>query len=86
MEYHVKHEIYRGMIQFILDHTHYNFKTIAHFSNSSLKTIKQLYFSDKYPASFDEELELVKLFQIILEISQENRRTPLFCQRKKTLA
>ena len=68
MEHHSKLSIYKGMIQYILDSTHYTLKHIAQLSHSSLDNIQMIYCHDSVPKRFQSEIELMKLYQIILEI------------------
>ena len=61
--------IYKGMIQYILDTTHYTLKHIAQLSHSSLNNIRMIYCHDSVPNNFKTEIELMKLYQIVLEIN-----------------
>lgn len=63
-----KLQIYKGMIQFILGSTKYTLKNIADLSNSSLDCIRMIYCHNKMPSDFQSELQLLKLYQIVLEI------------------
>ncbi|MBJ15944.1 MAG: hypothetical protein CMF38_04855 [Legionellaceae bacterium] len=69
MEHHSRLIIYKGMIQYILDSTHYTLKHIAQLSHSSLDNIQMIYCHDSVPSNFKSEVELMKLYQIILEIN-----------------
>lgn len=69
MEYHSRLNIYKGMIQYILDSTHYTLKHIAQLSHSSLDNIRMIYCHDSVPNNFKSEVELMKLYQIVLEIN-----------------
>jgi hypothetical protein len=62
------------MIQYLLELTKYDLKHIADLSDSPLKSIRSIYFDDYLPTNFLSELQLVKLYQIILEIQFKNRR------------
>lgn len=74
MNGNVKIQIYKGMIQYVLDSTHYNLKNIAQLSHTSLNNIRMIYCHESVPSNFKSEVELMKLYQIILEInmSKEN--------------
>ena len=67
MENHSKVAIYKGIIQYILDSTCYTLKNIAELSNTPISSIRAIYLQDLLPAPFKSELELLKLYQIILE-------------------
>lgn len=77
MTIHPKVRIYQGMIQYILDTTHYTLKHIAQLSHSSLDNIRMIYRYDSVPNNFKSELELMKLYQIILEINRHKESYPL---------
>lgn len=68
MEHCTKLIIYRGMIQYILDSTNYTLKNISELSNSSLRNIRSIYCENLLPSCFKSEIQLLKLYQIILEI------------------
>lgn len=65
--------IYKGMIQYILDSTNYTLKHIAQLSFSSLDSIRSIYCHDLLPVSFKSEVQLLKLYQIVLEINVDQR-------------
>ena len=69
MEQNPKLDIYKGMIQYILETTHYTLKHIAQLSQSSLENIRLIYCQDHVSINFKTEVELIKLYQIILEIN-----------------
>lgn len=69
MEHHSKLNIYKGMIQYILDSTQYTLKHIAQLSHSSLDNIRMIYCHDSVPNNFKSEIGLMKLYQIVLEIN-----------------
>lgn len=68
-----KLQIYKGMIQYILDSTQYTLKRIAALSNSSISNIRAIYHYDEIPPNFPEEFQLVQLYQIILELEKKQR-------------
>lgn len=69
MENHSKLQIYKGIIQYLLETTNYTLKNIADLSNSSLKSIRLIYCDNLLPSNFESELQLVKLYHMILEIN-----------------
>jgi len=69
MENPSKLQIYKGMIQYLLESTNYTLKNIADLSNSSLKSIHSIYCDGLLPSNFASELQLVKLYHMILEIN-----------------
>lgn len=58
------------MIQYILDSTRYTLKNIADLSDTSIDNIRAIYCHNAIPKSFKAEIQLVKLYQIILEITK----------------
>jgi hypothetical protein len=71
-----KLQIYKGIIQYLLESTNYNLKNIAELSNSSLEHIRSIHFQNMVPDDFFSESQLVKLYQIILDIHpKKNRRS-----------
>lgn len=69
MDHYSKLNIYKGMIQYILESTHYTLKNISELSGSSLDNIRAIYCHNIVPSDFKSEIQLMKLYQIILEIS-----------------
>ena len=69
MEQNPKLDIYKGMIQYILNTTHYTLKHIAQLSQSSLDSIRMIYCHNYLPQNFSSEAGLIKLYQLILEIT-----------------
>ncbi len=69
MEKSSKLQIYKGIIQYILESTNYTIKNIADLCNSSIKSIHLIYSESFIPPNFSSEMELVKLYQMILEIN-----------------
>lgn len=71
-----KLQIYQGIIQYILDSTNYNLKNIAELSNSPIEHLRSIHSQNRVPADFLAESQLVKLYQIILDIHpKKNRRS-----------
>ncbi|KTD64423.1 hypothetical protein Lspi_1230 [Legionella spiritensis] len=69
MENNSKLQIYKGIIQYLLGSTNYTLKNIAELCNSSIKSIQTIYSDSLIPHNFSSEKELVKLYQMILEIN-----------------
>ena len=67
-----KVHIYKGMIQYFIDSTGYSLKRIAHLANSSIGNIQAIYRYNEMPTDFSEELDLVRLYMMILDT--ERRR------------
>lgn len=77
MEHHSKLSIYKGMIQYILDSTHYTLKNIAQLSHTSLDNIRMIYCNDFVPNNFKSDVDLMKLYQIILEINKSREHSSI---------
>ena len=73
MEINSKLQIYKGMIQYLLESTNYTLKNIADLSNSSIKNIRTIHCDNLIPPNFASEIQLVKLYQMILEINIDQR-------------
>lgn len=73
MDSHSKLQIYKGIIQYLLESTNYTLKNIADLSSSSLKSIRSIYCDSSIPSNFASELQLVKLYQMILEINTNEK-------------
>ncbi len=69
MQQNPKVQIYQGMIQYLLESTQYTLKNIADLSNSSMKSIRSIHCDALIPPSFESELELTKLFQMVLAVN-----------------
>ncbi len=69
-----KLQIYKGMIQYLLDSTDYTLKRIASLSNSSIKHIQSIHRYDQIPTDFAAEHHLVRLYLIILELEKKQNR------------
>jgi hypothetical protein len=70
MKENSKLQIYKGIIQYLLDSTSYTLKNIADLTNSSIKNIRTIHFEDKVPHHFSSsELNLVKIYHMILELN-----------------
>lgn len=84
MESNAKLQIYKGMIQYILESTHYNLKNIADLINSPIRHICSIHCATMMPEDFQSELQLIRLFQIILE-SNSNRSRQIDQNNKITM-
>lgn len=69
MEHQLKLKIYKGMIQYILNSTHYTLKNISDLTDSSIDCIRAMYCHDVVPVGFKSEMQLLRLYQIVLEIN-----------------
>ena len=69
MQQNPKAQIYQGMIQYLLESTHYTLKNIADLSNSSIKNIRSIHCNGLMPPLFVSELQLVRLYQMVLEVN-----------------
>ncbi|MEI6756091.1 MAG: hypothetical protein WCK80_03715 [bacterium] len=69
MENNSKLLIYKGIIQYLLDETGYTLKHIADLSNSSVKSIRSIHCDGLMPPVFASELQLLKLYQMVLEVN-----------------
>lgn len=77
MDHHSRLNIYKGMIQYILDSTSYTLKHIAQLSHSSLDSIRAIYCHDLLPSGFKSEVQLLQLYQIVLEINISEKNCSL---------
>jgi hypothetical protein len=66
-----KLQIYKGMIQYLLESTDYSLKNIADLSNSSINNIRLIYCDNQLPSYFPSEYQLVDLYLMILEINNK---------------
>lgn len=64
-----KVQIYNGMIEYLLESTNYTLKNIADLSNTSIKNIRLIYCESVLPTNFTSEIQLVRLYQMILDIN-----------------
>lgn len=69
MENKCKVQIYKGMIQYLLESTPYTLKTIADLSHASIKSIRSIYCYEQIPRNFSAELDLVKLYHMVIELN-----------------
>ena len=67
----LKLPIYKGIISYLLDSTNYSLRDIALLSNIPLKMIREIYSHNQNSLTLKEELELLRLYQILLEVHAE---------------
>ena len=79
MNQNPKLQIYKGIIQYLLEATHYNLNNIADLSNTSIKSIRSIYCEEYIPPNFSSELQLVKLYHAILELNFQRLHGPIGC-------
>ncbi|MDQ5884571.1 MAG: hypothetical protein QG556_911 [Pseudomonadota bacterium] len=80
---HPKLKIYQGIIQYLLDSTSYDMKSIAALSNASIKNIRTIYQGIEIPSNFyASEKNLVQLFQMILELNNKQQNCLKFVVKK----
>lgn len=63
-----KLQIYRGIIQYLLESTNYTLKNIADLSGASIVNIRSIYLDNHIPSTFTSELALIKVFLVIFQI------------------
>ena len=73
MQQNPKVQIYQGMIQYLLKSTQYTLKNIADLSNASMKNIRLIHCDGCMPSDFASELQLVKLYQMVLEYQKKTK-------------
>lgn len=73
MKKDLKIQIYKNIIQYLLESTDYSLKDIAHLINCSIKNIHTIYFKEYIPTHFASELELLKLYHFILELKAKKK-------------
>ena len=70
MENMSKIQIYKGIIQYLLESTNYNLKDIADLTNSSIKSIRTVHTDCHLPKRFFSEIQLIRLYQFVIEQNQ----------------
>lgn len=79
----VKLKVYQGIIQYLLSNTGYSLRRIAAFSGCSLKTIRSIHSYGELSSDCSTEINLVRLFQIILELEMHNgKEKTVFARRQ----
>lgn len=69
----LKISIYKGIIQYLLNSTTYPLQKVANLSNSSVKHLQAIYFHSRLPENTNTELNLLKLFKIIIDMEQKGQ-------------
>lgn len=69
-------QIYRGIIQYLLESTHYTLKNIAELTQTTLRSIREIHLNQQLSLSRNSEIQLLKLYQIILECNFELAKMP----------
>jgi elongation factor P--beta-lysine ligase len=78
MDRSIKVSIYKNMIEYFLNSTDYSLKRIAFLANSSIGNIQAIYRYGELPADFNEELDLVRLYMMILDYERRRLGNPAF--------
>lgn len=73
MESCSKLPIYRGIIQYLLESTNYTLKNIAEHTSVPIQHLQSIYMGEQMPLYFSSELQLIKLYQIILECQKHKK-------------
>ncbi|GEM_PF-971715 len=84
MQQNPKVQIYQGMIQYLLESTQYTLKNIADLTNSSMKNIRSIHCDGLMPSVFVSELQLIKLYQMVLEVNM-NKSNWLRCRIQREI-
>lgn len=71
MKSHAKLQIYKGIIQYLLDETGYTLKHIAELSSSHVSNLRSIYCDGVLPETFKSEHQLVSLYQFVLDIRMD---------------
>lgn len=66
MENNSQLQIYKGMIGYLLESTHYTLKHIAELSSSSINNIRSIYLDGQLPVDFSSGLALTNVYLIVL--------------------
>lgn len=73
MKSHAKLQIYKGIIQYLLDETGYTLKQIADLTSSHVSNIRSIYCEGVLPETFNSDHQLVSLYQFVLDIRTDSR-------------
>lgn len=68
MNKYCKVQIYKGMLQYLLDSTNYTLKNIADLCDTRVTNIRSIYCDEIFPVSFSSELKLLKLYEAIVRL------------------
>ena len=71
MKSHAKLQIYKGIIQYLLDETGYTLHHIAELSSSHVSHLRSIYSDGVLPETFKSEHQLVSLYQFVLDIRMD---------------
>ena len=74
--------IYKGIIQYLLDTTTYTLQQIANLSNSTIQHLHSIYFHTRLPSNSDVDLNLLKLFIILVDMEKRGQWTAREYQKK----
>ncbi len=74
-----KLQIYKGVIQYLLESTNYTLKNIADLSGTSIMSIRSIYLDGDIPPAFNSELQLIKLFLAVFQIELNCNLTKSDC-------
>lgn len=77
-----KLQIYQGIIEYLLKSTNYTLKNIADHTGASIQHLRSIYIGDQVPLVFSSELQLIKLYQIILECHKHKSTISNTCNQK----
>lgn len=73
MEIDLKLQVYKGMIQYLLESTNYTLKNISDHTGVPIQHLRSIYIGEQMPLYFSAELQLIKLYQIILECQKHKK-------------
>jgi hypothetical protein len=65
MEKNCNIQIYKGIIQFLLESTNYTLKNIADLCDTTITNIRSIYCDEILPSTFSSGLKLVRLYETI---------------------
>ncbi|HAT4425268.1 hypothetical protein [Legionella pneumophila] len=80
MKTDVRPKIYKGMIQHILNTTDFSIKSIAILARTSIDEIQSIYYDNHIQFGYNKEINLIRLFELILEMQHQKNRDPRFIQ------
>lgn len=68
MKNNSKLQIYKGVIQYLLESTNYTLKNISDLAGTHIMNIRSIYLDGYIPPGFNSELQLMKLFLAVFQI------------------
>ncbi len=71
MENNSKLQIYKGIINYLIEVTNYNLKNIAELSNTSLKDLITIYSNHQLPENYAYESGLINLYRLIIDLERK---------------